>query len=680
MSNPPELTNLFAKLASEIESTVNNTYDDVLIKSLNQSLNLNEELVTPRVRVLDSALSLMCFTSPQVFESVIDCSVNTIVSVLSALTECNVKRYGESEVLRVGVDFSADECVRVMEACADILGKLNEGTGKCELVYGVVRLAAMMSKVRYTMQVAPVIDVKTSDGRSRAMKKLMCCVPKGIEYVTEKLPLRSLSGEHLILAMVGITLRGSVPLHLLLSWYLDPQTLVDDVSQVMQDVVGRPFLCLSDELFEKMEWRSIIICLAFSPVMFIDSRALLHRWFLLTGLASVLELQAELVSMMLDLLSRPMRWGLSAEIGSKLPFSYAYFLFKHQLFRILAGPLSCDRFLELVHKIKKSVSNTKKKLKHVASATSMVDHKSSWSMAMNFPGWFYFAALLLPGNNLSGSYICRVDEDNQPQLASCSAAAAWYIAWILDPGDESVSCLLAEKLEKLSRTSINRHSNSSEHRKTAGDYSIKLKKPKPNDKVDVCQVIRLWLEEFQSVKTINIQNNVMFRRITLGILIGCSGSLSEDGYELFLHYVATGTIPQSTESQHTGSKNRRWNNKKQENHITRIDKCSRKEAVAGACIVFQLTDIAERMSDSISETWEIAVDFICKIKLKVVKYLLKCVKRLLEFEIDNNDLLLKDLHKRMLRWRHQGKDVFHGYKDLDDAINVIASKLSHSCL
>ena len=277
---------------------------------------------------------------------------------------------------------------------------------------------------------------------------------------------------------------------------------------------------------------------------------------------------------------------------------------------------------------------------------------------MNFPGWFYFAALLLPGNNLSDSYICRVDEDNQPQSASCSAAAAWYIAWILDPNDESVSCLLAEKLEKLSRTSINKHSSSSEHRKTAGDYSIKLKKPKPNDKVDVGQVIRLWLEEFQSVKTISIHNNVMFRRITLGILIGCSGSLSEDGYELFLHYVATGTIPQSTESQHTGSKNRRWNNKKQENHITRIDKCSRKEAVAGACIVFQLTDIAERMSDSISETQEIAVDFICKIKLKVVKYLLKCVKRLLEFEFDQkSDLLVKDLHKRMLRWRRQGKDV-----------------------
>ncbi|GKA82030.1 hypothetical protein Tco_0788778 [Tanacetum coccineum] len=31
----------------------------------------------------------------------------------------------------------------------------------------------------------------------------------------------------------------------------------------------------------------------------------------------------------------------------------------------------------------------------------------------------------------------------------------------------------------------------------------------------------------------------------------------------------------------------------------------------------------------------------------------------------------------MLRWRRQGKDIFHGYKDLDDAINVIASKFPY---
>lgn len=291
-------------------------------------------------------------------------------------------------------------------------------------------------------------------------------------------------------------------------------------------------------------------------------------------------------------------------------------------------------------------------------------------MAMSFPNWFYLAALLISGKSFNDSYICLVNEDNQSLASSCSAAAAWYIAWILDPVDESVSGQLAEKLEKLSRTLTNKHSSSHDRRK--------LKKPRANDSGDdtynkyTCksQTIQLWLKEFQDAKTIDIKNRVMFRRIILGILIGCSGSINEDGYGLLLHYVATGTIFWSTEREHAGLTHRRWN-------YEWVGKCSRKEAVAGACIVFNLTDIAEKMSDSICETREIAVDFICKIKLKVGRYLIKCVKRLLQFEIDqNNDILIKDLHRRMLRWRHQGKDVFHGYKDLDDAIDVIASKLS----
>lgn len=63
------------------------------------------------------------------------------------------------------------------------------------------------------------------------------------------------------------------------------------------------------------------------------------------GLASVSELQTELASLVLDVLSRPMWWGISAEVGSKLPFAHAYFPYKHQLFATFAGPLSCEGFL-----------------------------------------------------------------------------------------------------------------------------------------------------------------------------------------------------------------------------------------------------------------------------------------------------------------------------------------------
>ncbi|KAK1413858.1 hypothetical protein QVD17_29594 [Tagetes erecta] len=635
MSNSPELTELFARLASRIRSDdQSDEDDDELVSSLNQSLSLSQ---VPRVRVLETALSLMCFTAPQVIESVVDCSVNTIVSVLCSLVDCKVLRSGKTEVLRVGSSISGHDCLGVMECCAEILGKVNEhGTLSCSLLYAVLRVAAMTTQFSYTKQLTPVLNVQPADEMIPAISKLACYMPKEINLENQELQMR------------------------LILWYLDPQNLLKDVSQILQDVVRRPFICLDAELYDKIEWRLIIICLAFTPLMFIETRALLHRWFLLTGLASVLELEVELVSVVLDVLSRPMRWGLSAETGSNLPFSYAYFPFKHQLFRILAQTLSSDRFLELVHNVKKTVTHAKRKLKHVATTTSMVNHKSAWAMAMNFPEWFYFAALLLSGASFSDNIICGVDEDNPPAASSFSANAAWYIAWIIDPIDESVCGLLSEKLENLSRALNNKHLSSYEHKR--------LKKPKPN----TCQsqTIRLWLEDLEDGKTIDMKNNVMFRKIILGVLIGCSDAINEDGYEWLLHYVATGTLPRSIESQHAGLRHKRWN-------YDSNDKSSQKEAVTGACIVFHLTDIADKISDSVFETREIAVDFICKVKLKAVGYLLKCVKRLLQFEIDeNSDILTKDLLRRILRWRHQGKDVFHCYKDLDDTISIIASKFS----
>ncbi|XP_042751348.1 uncharacterized protein LOC111892557 isoform X2 [Lactuca sativa] len=474
-----------------------------------------------------------------------------------------------------------------MESCVDVLGKLTEhGMLSRSLLYAVVRVAVMRTQFQYTMQLTPVFNVQSTEEMSHALSKLVYYIPKTIPTNNQELQLR------------------------LLIWYLDPQTLLEDISQLLQEAIGRPFICLNDEFYEKLKWRSVIIFLALSPLFFIETRSLLHTWFLHTGLDSVLELQVGLVSMLLDLLSRPIYWGLSAEIGSKLPFSNAYFLSNHNLLRTFNEPLSYDGFLELVHKIKDSTPQT--------NTISMVDHKSTWSIAMNFPDWFYFASFLLSGRSF----------DYLQQTSSCSAAASWYISWILDPVTESVSGILAEKLSKLSKPLV-----------------INL------------STIRIWLKEFQDVKAIDIQKNAMFRRITFGILIGSYSSITEDGFELLLHYVTTGIILRSTESQHTRLK----------------------EAVACACSVFNLTDIAERISDSVCDAREIAVEIICQIKLRVVKYLIKCVNSLLQFQIDQNNLLLyKDLHRRMLRWRNQGKDVFHGYKDLDDAINTISSKLLHS--
>lgn len=98
------------------------------------------------------------------------------------------------------------------------------------------------------------------------------------------------------------------------------------------------------------------------------------------GLASILTLQIQLVSAVLDVVSRPMWWGLSREIGSKIPFSLAYFPYNHQLIRTLSGPLSWESFQHLVYKITRFSS---KKYCYTSSEhgpvkSDLVDHKSMW--------------------------------------------------------------------------------------------------------------------------------------------------------------------------------------------------------------------------------------------------------------------------------------------------------------
>lgn len=118
----------------------------------------------------------------------------------------------------------------------------------------------------------------------------------------------------------------------------------------------------------------------------------LHKPIVLSrGLASVLELCIELVSSALDVLARPMWWGMSMELGSKLPFSHSYFPSKHNNLLVkLAGPVSCENFLDVVHLITEPVGYTKKQLDHTALPPScrdyrqtsvnstIIDHKSTW--------------------------------------------------------------------------------------------------------------------------------------------------------------------------------------------------------------------------------------------------------------------------------------------------------------
>ncbi|CAL5380745.1 unnamed protein product [Camellia sinensis] len=153
------------------------------------------------------------------------------------------------------------------EIGSDVLFFFSQGAAYCtgrgevwilshSLLYAVIRVAVSASCFWFGLEITPILDVKTVEGGS--ISKLLCHLPRDISLKNQEIPLR------------------------LLLWYLDPLILKNDVSHILQDASGRPFLCLNIAFHERMDWRSIIICLALSPAMFVETRALLHNWFLMT--------------------------------------------------------------------------------------------------------------------------------------------------------------------------------------------------------------------------------------------------------------------------------------------------------------------------------------------------------------------------------------------------------------
>lgn len=86
--------------------------------------------------------------------------------------------------------------------------------------------------------------------------------------------------------------------------------------------------------------------------------------------------------MILDINVTPTLWGISLELGSKLPFPGAYFPNNYNLLRILAGPLTCEGLFDIVHATSKPVVHASKQF-DPATNTSVtkvvaIDHKSTW--------------------------------------------------------------------------------------------------------------------------------------------------------------------------------------------------------------------------------------------------------------------------------------------------------------
>lgn len=323
---------------------------------------------------------------------------------------------------------------------------------------------------------------------------------------------------------------------------------------------------------------------------------------------------------------------------------------------------------------------------------------------MNFPDWFLFGSLLLFFSPSSSVYFdlgciidsAKTDETSVEEVPYC-AVAARFIAWIINPITESHQDLLVDYLTKISESWVFKKLRSNKSSNTLGQYK-EVRQP-GLDFLEIETFFKYdgptvweWLREFQDMcdrycRQVEIsapgeahrspgyrsQQTMLFRRMTLGLLIGFFGDIDEMGCELLLHYAATGGLFKLSDAECVGQEHDKQNCGREEVPTESTERYTVEETVAGACIVFDVTDAIENMSISLFETEEKGTNFTCHMKLKIGKYLMKCAKRflLLRTDEDNALVMLTDLCNSIVRWRHQGQDVFQDYKDLDNIIDTL---------
>ncbi|KAJ8464759.1 hypothetical protein OPV22_027311 [Ensete ventricosum] len=660
-TSPAELARLFAELASYIQRREDDTDggDGVgpggglasAISSLAASLSFGD---APRVGVLDAALSLMCFRASelccfQVHRARLECLVGTIVAMLSSSVSCKVLRLPDGrdgEFLRIGTSLSSEDCVQLIRVCVDVLASLKGHCGAGDshaLLYAVVKAVISSSPYQGLLPSLPIGCLRNEDtdcGVQTEISKLAYSLSDQTSCTGNEFPLR------------------------LQFWYLDPLILKHDISEILKEVIRRPFLCLRKELHDRMSWRNIITCLVTSPTIFVETKATLHRWFLFTGLTSVLDLKIGIVLSVLDILSRPMWWGVPVELGLRFPCSYAYFSIRHhELLTILAGQLSCKNLLHLVQYIKTEVAtlpNICQSASHPSitnynheGLANMIGSNSAWSVLIDFPAWFYFAnALIFFYRNNSQDYlseaICsrlRAEPVNDLELHQ---AAIYYISWVLCPIGEAHRDVLAENIDELSRSFMMQHkaksiyeerSISDRHPKNVLSHSKKLEIPKVNSfekhrmaPQEVSSLnVGVWLEKFNAIhikmcnestassnvqsavtseQDANMKPNLLLARVPIGILLASPSYLDELGCEILLHYAATGETMQLKEMQ------------KLKDHYDYGDLgvlfngAPSKWAVKGACLVFNLLDIIEDMSIMLFDSEDNRIGFVKQMKGK----------------------------------------------------------------
>ncbi|GAB2223469.1 hypothetical protein Droror1_Dr00017610 [Drosera rotundifolia] len=653
-----DIIDLFAAVALHLRTQHQTPADFEPIISFITKLNksLNPEQNDPTTKVLDTALSLMCFKAPQVFEARGEFAWRTVRSLLSGLVYCKVVRVGKQESLVVGCEVLREECLKLIEVLGNSIGELDRlGIYFSPLLCTVVQAAVSAHHVQCFSPDVSIFDIKPWYKISPTVSRL--------------LPLAFSSQD------CGIQFR-------LLMWYLDPSVMKSDLLKIMQEVKERPFLCLSEEFHCRTEWRCTLTCLVLCPSMYIAAMSLLQYWLLLTGFASVLQLRIQLISSVLDVLSRPTWWGISMDMGTKLAFSHAYFPHNCQLLRVLAGQVSCEGFARLVEVVEEGAMLSKSQSDPLLEQAFATNYKSMWSMAIAFPDWFLFASILLfydgscqPNFPLKCALWTLITEQ-LPDLESPSSVAARYISWILSPYNKTEQRILADCLAKTSASWTRQTCLDSlyDEKESSGTKNKRAKlqgKQKNTSLKDINgQWVEHWLKKFQDIFTkscgLSFGQHALFRRIVLGVLLVYSSLLSEDAFDVLLRYVAN----VNTISSHNSvfSANRSINS----------EESDRNKAIAGACLVFELTDAVKHLSNSLLMTDEQAQGFLRVIIDKSTKYFLQCIKILLQLELSNESavITLKDIRNRLVRWKCEGVDANSNIRHLDDMIVELGDKLS----
>ncbi|KAM3335011.1 hypothetical protein ACQJBY_029430 [Aegilops geniculata] len=274
MAPPPldDLTHLLAEVASRLSRPPGGAGpSSVAGDSLSASVSSLAAALNPRAaapassgtRVLDAALSLMCFDPQEVDRARLDCLVRTAVSALSDPASCRVARTDDrAEMLCVGSSVSPRDCRELVRSCAALVEKLG-GRDAAGHSYDLLHAAVKTALLSPRYQCLFPSPYYREDGESS-------CEMGTISLdVTTHPSYQVLPND------------GSVPPRALL-WHYDPSILKHDLSEMLREAITRPLLCMRKELHDRVAWRVIVICLVCSPPAFLEMRSLFHIWFLAT--------------------------------------------------------------------------------------------------------------------------------------------------------------------------------------------------------------------------------------------------------------------------------------------------------------------------------------------------------------------------------------------------------------